>query len=75
LICAFSFDVEKPPGNFLLELIDMQSDNGLKEKFNSVCCGSFFDCCLIPSTAASKTSETRPYQCLRPHKTGEQTTF
>jgi hypothetical protein len=41
LTCPFSNDVEKAPDNLQLEVTDLHSDNGLREKFNSVKCADF----------------------------------
>jgi hypothetical protein len=45
LTYPFSIDVVKAPDNLQLELIDLQSDSELKEKFNSVKCAFFFLLC------------------------------
>jgi hypothetical protein len=42
LICPFSFDFGKASDNLQVEWIDLQSDNGLQEKFKSVMCPHFF---------------------------------
>jgi hypothetical protein len=55
LACPFSIDFQKAPDNLQLELIDLQTDDGLKEKFRSVKCADFLDCYVIPNTASSKS--------------------
>jgi hypothetical protein len=52
----FSFDVVKASDNLQLEL---KSDNGVKEKLNSVKFSAFSDCYAIPNTAIQKTKDRR----------------
>jgi hypothetical protein len=64
---SFSFDAERALYNLHVELIDLQCDEGLKEKLNSVRRVPIFsECHVIQNADISKTLE-RCYQCLRRH--------